>query len=84
MYMRGSGEKQEEEKEEVTVLLRPNKKPCLLDLNSGEEEHGGGITSKGSRVRQYIRSKIPRLRWTSDLHMSFVNAVERLGGQESM
>lgn len=34
-------------------------------------------------VRQYIRSKMPRLRWTSDLHLAFVNAVERLGGQES-
>ncbi|XP_072999538.1 uncharacterized protein [Typha latifolia] len=33
-------------------------------------------------VRQYIRSKMPRLRWTPDLHMSFVHAVERLGGQE--
>lgn len=34
-------------------------------------------------VRQYIRSKLPRLRWTPDLHLAFVNAVERLGGQES-
>ncbi|KAJ3702199.1 hypothetical protein LUZ61_005904 [Rhynchospora tenuis] len=33
-------------------------------------------------VRQYIRSKMPRLRWTPDLHLAFVNAVERLGGQE--
>lgn len=34
-------------------------------------------------VRQYVRSKMPRLRWTPDLHLAFVNAVERLGGQES-
>jgi hypothetical protein len=34
-------------------------------------------------VRQYVRSKMPRLRWTPDLHLSFVHAVERLGGQES-
>ncbi|KAI5570841.1 hypothetical protein POPTR_011G067150v4 [Populus trichocarpa] len=33
-------------------------------------------------VRQYVRSKMPRLRWTPDLHLSFVHAVERLGGQE--
>ncbi|XWS18513.1 hypothetical protein CRYUN_Cryun32bG0050200 [Craigia yunnanensis] len=33
-------------------------------------------------VRQYVRSKLPRLRWTPDLHLSFVHAVERLGGQE--
>ncbi|KAE9601190.1 hypothetical protein Lal_00023776 [Lupinus albus] len=39
-----------------------------------EERRGG--------VRQYVRSKMPRLRWTPDLHLSFVHAVERLGGQE--
>ncbi|KAK1312593.1 putative Myb family transcription factor [Acorus calamus] len=33
-------------------------------------------------VRQYIRSKTPRLRWTPDLHHRFVNAIERLGGQD--
>ncbi|KAG6629049.1 hypothetical protein CIPAW_14G056500 [Carya illinoinensis] len=34
------------------------------------------------RVRPYARSKVPRLRWTPDLHRCFVQAVERLGGQE--
>lgn len=34
-------------------------------------------------VRQYVRSKAPRLRWTPDLHLSFVNAIQRLGGQDS-
>ncbi|KAK3446176.1 hypothetical protein EUGRSUZ_A01921 [Eucalyptus grandis] len=33
-------------------------------------------------VRQYMRSKMPRLRWTPELHLAFVHAVERLGGQE--
>ncbi|ERN13862.1 hypothetical protein AMTRI_Chr01g132630 [Amborella trichopoda] len=33
-------------------------------------------------VRQYVRSKMPRLRWTPDLHLCFVHAVERLGGQD--
>ncbi|KDO63386.1 hypothetical protein CISIN_1g038268mg, partial [Citrus sinensis] len=33
-------------------------------------------------ARQYVRSKMPRLRWTQDLHLAFVHAVERLGGQE--
>ncbi|KAJ9168703.1 hypothetical protein P3X46_020197 [Hevea brasiliensis] len=37
---------------------------------------------RGTTVRQYVRSKMPRLRWTPDLHLSFVHAVERLGGQE--
>ncbi|KAG7026634.1 putative Myb family transcription factor [Cucurbita argyrosperma subsp. argyrosperma] len=33
-------------------------------------------------VRPYVRSKMPRLRWTPDLHRCFVRAVERLGGEE--
>lgn len=47
-------------------------------INSGGKEVGGSV------VRQYVRSKMPRLRWTPDLHLAFVHAVERLGGQESM
>ncbi|XP_017698352.1 uncharacterized protein LOC103707382 [Phoenix dactylifera] len=47
--------------------------------NSGVAEGNG---EQVPRVRQYIRSKMPRLRWTPDLHLSFVHAVERLGGQE--
>ncbi|XP_062092347.1 uncharacterized protein LOC133798157 isoform X2 [Humulus lupulus] len=51
--------------------------------NSTVEESGSkkGATSGGS-VRQYVRSKTPRLRWTPDLHLCFVRAVERLGGQD--
>ncbi|KAJ0978317.1 hypothetical protein J5N97_013791 [Dioscorea zingiberensis] len=37
--------------------------------------------SSGS-VRQYVRSKTPRLRWSPELHLCFVQAVERLGGQD--
>ncbi|KAF4387354.1 hypothetical protein G4B88_026433 [Cannabis sativa] len=33
-------------------------------------------------IKQYVRSKTPRLRWTPDLHLCFVRAVERLGGQD--
>ncbi|GAV67975.1 Myb_DNA-binding domain-containing protein [Cephalotus follicularis] len=44
------------------------------------------VTEEGNErrnaVRQYVRSKMPRLRWTPELHLSFVQAVERLGGQE--
>ncbi|CAH8348012.1 unnamed protein product [Eruca vesicaria subsp. sativa] len=60
-----------------------------------EEEDGEGEESKASsnttveaavdkktKVRPYVRSKVPRLRWTPDLHLRFVRAVERLGGQE--
>lgn len=43
-----------------------------------------GSCGRNGGVRQYIRSKVPRLRWTPDLHRCFVHAIERLGGQDSM
>ncbi|XP_059668035.1 two-component response regulator ARR18 [Cornus florida] len=39
-------------------------------------------TEKKASVRPYVRSKMPRLRWTPDLHLRFVHAVEKLGGQD--
>ncbi|CAK8570894.1 unnamed protein product [Lathyrus sativus] len=33
-------------------------------------------------VRQYVRSKVPRLRWTPELHRCFVYAIETLGGHQ--
>ncbi|XP_076911371.1 uncharacterized protein LOC143569305 [Bidens hawaiensis] len=41
-----------------------------------------GSCGRNGAVRQYIRSKVPRLRWTPELHHSFVHAIERLGGHE--
>lgn len=38
---------------------------------------------RNGTVRQYVRSKVPRLRWTPDLHQCFVHVIERLGGQDS-
>ncbi|KAL4364155.1 hypothetical protein GQ457_04G010060 [Hibiscus cannabinus] len=40
-----------------------------------------GSFGRSGAVRQYIRSKVPRLRWTPELHYCFVHAIERLGGQ---
>lgn len=53
---------------------------CVED----DEKTGDGSSSKNRKgpVRQYVRSKMPRLRWTPELHHAFVNAIERLGGQE--
>ncbi|XP_059281493.1 putative Myb family transcription factor At1g14600 isoform X3 [Lycium ferocissimum] len=32
-------------------------------------------------VRQYTRSKVPRLKWTPYLHQCFLHAIQKLGGQ---
>ncbi|KAF0889891.1 hypothetical protein E2562_033860 [Oryza meyeriana var. granulata] len=46
------------------------------------DEEGERRTSSSSSVRPYVRSKNPRLRWTPELHLCFVRAVDRLGGQD--
>lgn len=57
--------------------------------NQNEDEEDGSSSNstveeneKKLSVRPYVRSKTPRLRWTHGLHLRFVQAVERLGGQE--
>ncbi|KAK4396093.1 putative Myb family transcription factor [Sesamum angolense] len=72
----------------------PSEKTDDEDESEGKNESctvkDGGSSSnstveeseKKPSVRPYVRSKMPRLRWTPDLHMRFVHAVERLGGQE--
>ncbi|MCO5575370.1 hypothetical protein L7F22_029170 [Adiantum nelumboides] len=42
----------------------------------------GSEMTNGQRTRQYVRSKIPRLRWTADLHQRFLHSLLQLGGQE--
>ncbi|KAG2652979.1 hypothetical protein PVAP13_1NG397800 [Panicum virgatum] len=43
---------------------------------------GAGGGSNGVATRRYNRSAVPRLRWTSELHRSFVRAVDCLGGPD--
>jgi hypothetical protein len=40
-------------------------------------------SGRNGAVRRYSRSKEPRMRWTADLHCSFLRAIESLGGQDS-
>ncbi|XP_057463096.1 two-component response regulator ARR12-like [Actinidia eriantha] len=56
-----------------------NKEDDLGNNNSSISREG---SERKAITRQYVRSKMPRLRWTPDLHHSFVRAIERLGGQE--
>eukprot|EP00250_Pteridium_aquilinum_P035745 c9884_g1_i1 orf=6-1310(-) len=51
-----------------------------LDEDLSMDLQKEGCTSMGARP--YVRSKLPRLRWTPDLHHLFVHVVERLGGQK--
>lgn len=63
----------------------------VANEDESKQNNNGGSSSnstveeneKKTQVRPYVRSKLPRLRWTPDLHLRFVNAVQRLGGQES-
>lgn len=58
------------------------KKGNSSSSNNSSINSSSGKVKKSSTVRRYVRSKMSRLRWTPDLHLSFVRAVERLGGQE--
>lgn len=72
--------------------LSSNEDEANEDVESKRINNNGGGSSSNSTVeenekktsvRPYVRSKLPRLRWTPDLHLRFVHAVQRLGGQES-
>ncbi|CAJ1948564.1 unnamed protein product [Sphenostylis stenocarpa] len=63
---------------------------CESQANDQSKQNNNGGSSSNStveesekKIRPYVRSKLPRLRWTPDLHLRFVHAVQRLGGQES-
>ncbi|XP_027339172.1 probable transcription factor KAN4 [Abrus precatorius] len=69
----------EEETCELTTEENEKAKDEGISVNSSTSREGN---ERRGTVRQYVRSKMPRLRWTPELHLSFVHAVERLGGQE--
>ncbi|XVF84055.1 hypothetical protein PTKIN_Ptkin16aG0544000 [Pterospermum kingtungense] len=73
----GGTSEDEEDQEKV------NSKPTNGESssNGSVEETERKLSASGS-VRKYNRSKTPRLRWTPDLHLCFLHAVQRLGGQD--
>jgi len=60
-----------------------NNHEATLEENENEKENVEGNNERRGKVRHYVRSKMPRLRWTPELHHSFLHAVDRLGGLES-
>ncbi|MCL7044339.1 hypothetical protein MKW94_009182 [Papaver nudicaule] len=74
---------QEEEDENNNSLTRENSLSSSNNNSEAAVETGScSDRTTTTTVRQYVRSKMPRLRWTSDLHHSFIHCIERLGGQE--
>ncbi|KAJ3681983.1 hypothetical protein LUZ60_014556 [Juncus effusus] len=46
------------------------------------DENSEKNTNEVDFTRPYVRSKVPRMKWTADLHRRFVHAIEMLGGEE--
>ncbi|KAL0925129.1 hypothetical protein M5K25_003439 [Dendrobium thyrsiflorum] len=82
----GEGEDEddnEEEKEIEEEMIEGEEEGSSSNNNSGGNRfYGEKLAATAVGVRQYVKSKLPRLRWTAELHLLFVRAVERLGGQE--
>ncbi|XP_049361247.1 uncharacterized protein LOC125825998 [Solanum verrucosum] len=68
------------DEEAIEVIISDESHEKIIDENNNSTSCGDYESNK--RVRQYVRSKLPRLRWTPELHLSFVSAIDRLGGQE--
>lgn len=76
---------EEEEEEEDVVVVEGGSGDGSADYSTPVSATDGasGKAPAPVTVRQYAKSKLPRLRWTVELHESFVMAVEKLGGQDS-
>lgn len=70
-----------EDEEEIDETENEGKPMYGNSSSNSTVEENGKKASSGS-IRQYNRSKTPRLRWTPELHLCFVHAVERLGGED--
>ncbi|XLU53999.1 hypothetical protein S245_048647, partial [Arachis hypogaea] len=77
----GSGGKSSNDNEGEENSFDMNEGAAIANPSSSSTASREG--KRGSGVRQYVRSKMLRLRWTPNLHLSFVHAIQRLGGQES-
>ncbi|CAH8384792.1 unnamed protein product [Eruca vesicaria subsp. sativa] len=72
---------EDEDEEERSVDQSPSNNSYVEE--SGSHHHNNDqIKKNGGSVRPYNRSKTPRLRWTPELHLRFLQAMERLGGPD--
>ncbi|KAE8700808.1 putative transcription factor KAN4 [Hibiscus syriacus] len=67
-----------EEEDEADVGSNKTRNSASPSNSIVEGDEKKEISSSG--VRPYVRSRMPRLRWTPELHFRFVRAVDRLGG----
>ncbi|CAK8531111.1 unnamed protein product [Lathyrus sativus] len=51
-------------------------------VDNNNSSNPSEMSLKAPMVRPYLRSKMPRLRWTSDLHRCFLHAVQKLEREE--
>ncbi|KAL1217855.1 putative Myb family transcription factor [Cardamine amara subsp. amara] len=72
-------EEGEEDEEERSGDQSPSSNSYVEESGS---HHNDQNRKNGGSVRPYNRSKTPRLRWTPELHICFLQAVERLGGPD--
>lgn len=72
-----------DEEEDVETEINSKAQGTTRSSSSNSTVEENGKKPNSASVRQYVRSKTPRLRWTPELHLRFVHAVERLGGQDS-
>ncbi|KAK1284371.1 putative Myb family transcription factor [Acorus calamus] len=83
LFEKGGGEEEEDDDDDMEDGSSSNSTVEENNCGSGRERKAAmAAASSSGSVRQYQRSKTPRLRWTPDLHLRFVHAVERLGGQD--
>lgn len=73
-----SSQNDEEGSESNDEERKPKNEGGSSSNSTVEESEKKSSTS----VRPYVRSKMPRLRWTPDLHLRFIHAVEKLGGHD--
>lgn len=83
IYMKWSEEKIQVVKHEIEGFVKTLWVWKVESEDLWREGKKMGSCGREGVVRQYIRSKVPRLRWTPELHRCFVYAIETLGGHHS-